>query len=226
MSSDFKIGSEEWRENVASPLLNTDGWQKFVLSLLKDDELIEGFPSAPGLARVANLLYKRVEINSSVIKAPTSHDRSATSQATVNVFSSLGDAPHYLKYTASADVSESNTKSPYNKHPVATAETKAIGRALKLLLGLKIHTFEEMLEDENDYKKINAMQIKTVNLLCDRLEVSKKKFLAAHAGVDVSDFEVGSTTLTEADGTRLLELLNEYQTKGVPDEFVYVDPTV
>lgn len=225
MSSDFKIGSEEWRANVALPLLNTDGWQKFVLSLLKDDELIEGFPSAPGLARVANLLYKRVEINSTVIKAPTSHDRSATSQASVNVFSTLGD-PHHLRYTASADVCEQNTKSPYNKHPVATAETKAIGRALKLLLNLKIHTFEEMLEDENDYKKINAMQIKTVNLLCDRLNVSKKRFLSANAGIDSDDFAVGSTTLTEADGTRLLELLNEYQTKGVPPEFVYADPTV
>jgi len=215
--SEPKVGTQEWRDAVVSPLYNTDAWQEFVLSLLKKDEMIDGFPSAPGLMRVARLLFQTVNISTTIHKAPTSTDRSATVTATVNVNNGPEDFVGY--FSGSADVYEYNTKSPFNKHPVATAETKAIGRALKMLLNLKIHTHEEMLESENDYKKINERQVKTINLLCDRFEVDKQKFLAAHAGVDVVEFDAGLTNLTESDGINLLSLLNEFQTKGVPPEF-------
>lgn len=212
---ELKVGSQEWREQVAAPLYNTDEWQKFVLSLLKSDELIEGYPSAAGLMRVLRLLGNIHSVVGTVCKAPTSSDRSATVQCHICMH------PTFLINTASAsaDVAEYNTKSPFNKHPVATAETKALGRAAKLLLNIKIHTHEEMLEDENDYKKINDRQIKTINLLCERLDVDKEKFLAANAGISTAVFEVGQTTLSEEDGVRLLEILNFYQTKGVPEEF-------
>lgn len=210
--SEPKVGTQEWRDAVVSPLINTDEWQEFVLALLKKDEMIDGFPSAPGLIRVARLLFQTVNISTTIHKSPTSTDRSATVSASVHA--------HNVGYfSGSADVYEYNTKSPFNKHPVATAETKAIGRALKMLLNLKIHTHEEMLESENDYKKINERQVKTINLLCDRFEVDKQKFLAAHAGVDVVEFDAGLTNLTESDGINLLSLLNEFQTKGVPPEF-------
>lgn len=215
--SELKVGTQEWRDAVVSPIYNTDAWQEFVLSLLKKDEMIDGFPSAPGLMRVARLLYRIVNVSTTIHKSPTATDRSATVSASVNANNGPEDFIGY--YSGSADVYEYNTKNPFNKHPVATAETKAIGRALKLLLNLKIHTFEEMLENENDYKKINAIQIKTINLLCDRLSIDKKRFLAANAGVDVVEFESGSTTLTENDGVGLLTLLNEFQTKGVPEDF-------
>lgn len=212
---ELKVGSPEWREQVAAPLYNTDEWQKFVLSLLKPDELIEGYPSAAGLMRVVRVLGDLTSVYSKVVKPPTSTDRSATLQCCITVDNTflMGNAQ------AAADVYEYNTKAPFNKHPVATAETKALGRAAKLLLNIKIHTHEEMLEDENDYKKINERQIKTINLLCERLDVDKEKFLAANAGVSPASFEVGQTTLSEDDGVRLLEILNFYQTKGVPEEF-------
>lgn len=212
---ELKVGSPEWRKEVAAPLYNTDEWQKFVLSLLKPDELIEGHPSAAGLMRVLRLLADVYSIHTSVYKSPTSTDRSATVSCTL----SLKDCFLINTVCSTADVSEYNTKAPFNKHPVATAETKALGRAAKLLLNIKIHTHEEMLEDENDYKKINERQIKTINLLCERLDVDKEKFLAANAGVSPATFEVGQTTLSEEDGVRLLEILNFYQTKGVPEEF-------
>ncbi len=50
-------------------------------------------------------------------------------------------------------------------------------------------------------------------------DVDKEKFLAANAGISTAVFEVGQTTLSEDDGVRLLEILNFYQTKGVPEEF-------
>ena len=212
---ELKVGSPEWRKEVAAPLYNTDEWQKFVLSLLKPDELIEGHPSAAGLMRVLRLLADVYSIHTSVYKSPTSTDRSATVSCTL----SLKDCFLINAVCSTADVSEANTKAPFNKHPVATAETKALGRAAKLLLNIKIHTHEEMLEDENDYKKINDRQIKTINLLCERLDVDKEKFLAANAGVSSAVFQVGQTTLSEDDGVRLLEMLNFYQTKGVPEEF-------
>lgn len=212
---DLKVGSQEWREQVAAPLYNTDEWQKFVLSLLKSDELIEGYPSAAGLMRVVRLLGNLTSVCTLISKAPSSTDRSATVQC--NIQMKEGFLPTLV--TAAADVYEYNTKAPFNKHPIATAETKALGRAAKLLLNIKIHTHEEMLEDENDYKKINDRQIKTINLLCERLEVNKEKFLAANAGVSTAVFEAGQTTLSEDDGVRLLEMLNLYQTKGVPEEF-------
>jgi len=215
--SEIKVGSKEWRNEVVSPLINTDEWQKFVLSLLKNDEMIDGFPSAPGLLRVARMIYQTVNTSTTIHKSPTSNDRSAT--VSVNINANNGPEDFIGYFSGSADVSEHNTQSPFNKHPVATAETKAIGRALKMLLNLKIYTHEEMLEGENGYKKINKMQIKSINLLCDRFDIDRKKFLAANAGVDVVEFDAGETNLTETDGINLLTLLNEFQTKGVPEEF-------
>jgi len=216
-AAELKVGSKDWQETVVRAAYNTDDWQKFVLGLLKSDELVEGFPSTPGLHRISRLLFSSIDIRTSILKCPTSDDRSATAHAEVVASMRGEDGLRYMRFSSSADVYQNNTKEPFCNHPVATAETKAIGRALKLLMNLKIHTHEEMLDDQISYDKVEERQVKSIRSLCTRLKIDINKFLAVYAGVDTETFIGGNSGLSKADGVRLLETLNNLQNKGVPD---------
>ena len=120
------VGSIEWRESLYG-LRNTKAWQKELLKLLDKDELIEEYPSTDGLARLCRIVFGDFSTNVDVKKCPNSDDRSATVIVNVYVYSPIFGE---LNHGGAADVSPNNTKLPFSAHPVATAETKALGRAL------------------------------------------------------------------------------------------------
>ncbi len=196
------VGSHEWLELLFAKRY-TKEWQKDILALLDKDEFIENYPSTDGLARVAGLIFGEFQVNVNVIKSPSVGDRSATVQ--VEILRVGGQ-----KFSSAADVSEINTKKPYCLHPVATAETKAYGRALKKMLGIKVHTHEEMLDDETSYEKLTEQQVRAVENVAKKLNVNLDSFLAEHAGVSLDAFKSGSG-LTKDHGMKLLNKLNEIQ---------------
>lgn len=205
-------GSPEWLDSI-NKLKNTKEWQKTLLDLLDKDELVENYPSTEGLYRLARLVYGDLNISVTVLKCPQVGDRSSTVHVKV---STTGNCVRSCRSVESAaDVYEHNTKSPYNKHAVATAETKAFGRALKKLLGLKIHTHEEMLDDETSYEKLNEQQVRAVENVAKKLNVDLNEFLAEHAGVSIDLFKSGSSGLTKEHGIKLLDKLNQIQNKKV-----------
>lgn len=196
------VGSDEWRDGLIGKRYTKD-WQKEVLNLLEKDEMIENYPSTDGLSRVTRLIFGEYSSSIEVPKAPSHGDRSAT----VIVRIHLGG---YI-YSGAADVYEFNTKSPYNKHPVATAETKALGRALKKLLGLKVHTHEEMMDDEFAYEKLNEQQVRAVENFAKKLSIELEPFLQENAGISLELFKSGNSGLSKDQGLQLLNKLNDIQ---------------
>ena len=196
------VGSHEWLALLFAKRY-TKEWQKDILALLDKDEFIENYPSTDGLARVAGLIFGEFQVNVEVVKSPSVGDRSATVR--VDILRVGGE-----RFSSAADVSEINTKRPYCLHPVATAETKAYGRALKKMLGIKVHTHEEMLDDETSYEKLTEQQVRAVENVAKKLNVNLDSFLAEHAGVSLDAFKSGSG-LTKEHGMKLLDKLNEIQ---------------
>ena len=201
-TEDNSVGSEAWLTNLLSKRY-TKEWQKEVLALLDKDELIENYPSTDGLSRLTRLIFGEYSSFIEVPKAPTHGDRSATVIVEVQCAGS--------NYAGAADVYEFNTKSPYNKHPVATAETKALGRALKKLLGLKVHTHEEMMDDEFSYEKLSEQQVRAVENLAKKLNVELEPFLQENAGISLEVFKSGNSGLSKDQGLQLLNKLNDIQ---------------
>lgn len=198
------VGSVEWTADLMAKRF-TKEWQPAVLSLLEKDEFIENYPSTDGLARIGGLIFGPYNVHVQVVHSPSPGDRSATVHVRVSNASGI--------YESAADVSDINTKKPFSLHPVATAETKAFGRALKKMLAIKIHTHEEMLGDDSNYEKLTEQQVRAVENLTKKMGLDVEAFLAEHAGVSLDLFKSGVSGLTKEHGIKLLEKLNELQNK-------------
>lgn len=168
---------------VEVPQMYSIGWTDYVLSLLDKTELHttvngEPAPSADGLARIANLLLGPFKIRTREIKVEKDY---ACIHAKV--------VSDNYKYEADgmAEVHKDNTDHPFNLYPAATAETRAVGRAFRKVLGLrKIIVYEEMsrqatnsipssMTSQTDTSpKITDQQIMFVEVMCqtDRLNAS------------------------------------------------------
>lgn len=213
-TSDFEVGSVEWIEYVKSiKFTNVKDYQKELLGALDDSEMIENYPSTDGLYRLYCLLYGQPQIFVDVVKSPSSDDRAATVK--VEIIGNEG-----MCVCSSADVYPGNTKHPFSSHPVATAETKALGRTLKRALGLRIHTHEEMLgEDAPRFKSVEPQQVRAIENMSKKLNVNLHKLLAEVCGVTVDALQADNSPVSQEQGIEILEKLSDMRNKGVPEEY-------
>ena len=202
--------SNEWGAFIQA-IQYTPDWQKFVLSLFEKSEMKEGCPTADGLWRVARYVFKSpLSYTTTVNKPPSLDDSGAPVSVSLNYFG--------YSYSGVADVNPYNTQEPFSRHPSATAETKALGRALKKLLGLSIHTYEEMLDD-GAIERASDEQVKSVQNLCKRLGVNIEKFLAENGGLTLEQIDSPIPSIDREHAFNLIEVLNSFQGKKscVPD---------
>lgn len=162
------------------PCPTDPGWSDYAISKLADDEKLNGYPTVEGLRRVAELLIGDImAIRTNVVQAPNlENDKRATVVCTI-IFD------NGKEFDGAADVFWGNCDKPFYKYPVAIAETRAEGRALRKALKLKkIVVAEEMsvvAEDENatspDSQKvyITDTQINFIDLMCKRLDINVQK---------------------------------------------------
>lgn len=225
-SSELEVGSIEWKDWLYS-IKNTKEWQPALMDLFEKDEMVDGHPSADGLARLFRLVFGEFNTGVEVVKSPNVEDRSATVVVTIEC-----DSPHYgvIKHGGSADTAPNNTKHPYSLHPVSTAETKALGRALKRALGLRLHTHEEIMADDEKvtFEKIGDTQIRAIKNMCDKLGVDIEKLLVKECGVGVDMLGSDETTISTRDGMRMLDLLHKIRNSKkdtVPDDLALVKTT-
>lgn len=201
-----------------------DAWHDYVFEFFKESELIDGNPTCNGLRRVCEKVYGPImSCRTEVLKAPTDHERSATVMCTIKCLEidETGNE-RVVTQSAAADVCEENTIAPYNQHPVATAETRAEGRALRKILNLDCTTYEEIMSADAETRdvRISETHARSIRNMVNKLNLDIEKFLSKEAGAKSEWLDKGPNAISKTAAIQLLETLTEYHTgrQPIPDD--------
>ena len=201
------------------PTINDIEWTDYVLSLLSDDEKINGNPTTDGLRRIFEVALN-CNITESISEVIQTPDISNEKRATVvhSLTFVLNDCCDdsgikYRSVSGAADVYWGNCDKIYRNHPVAVAETRAEGRALKRGLKLrKVVAAEEIakdIEDHPDYDtvtKITNNQLNFIDVLGKRLDINITKMLSK------LDYDTKNIyNIEHDDAIKISQLLSSYQ---------------
>lgn len=130
-------------EPASVPEMGSVQFNDYVMSLLTNNEKENGNPKTDGLRRVAFNLLGRFNTLIDIVQTPNSDN---AYRATVAVKLEFMDRV----VCGSADVYAGNTEAKFAKHAVATAETRAEGRALRRALLLNKLVAEELNDADPD----------------------------------------------------------------------------
>lgn len=179
---------EETIQKSVSP--NDLEWTDHVLNLLSDDEKIAGNPTTDGLRRIFEIALNCVVVNAetTVVQSP-SPDNEKRATVVHSLTYIINDEAAYScskrrTVSGAADVYWGNCDKVYRNHPVAVAETRAEGRALRRALKLrKVVAAEEITKetedhpDDNTTNKISSNQINFIDVLAKRININIKELL-------------------------------------------------
>jgi hypothetical protein len=192
------------------PLMTDAKWTDYVMDLFDERELDKGMPKADSLRRVAELLLGPFNTFTRVEQVPTIDNAGrATVVVDIQFINGLKQS-----FSGAADVFSGNTAKEFAVHAVATAETRAEGRALRKALRLtKILTAEELQGADVDEangtdKRIVSSMLNSLNVMCDRAGVDLIR-LAIKLGFDIQTPE----DLTHKQGLDISNQLSKYQRK-------------
>lgn len=177
------------KNEIPSP--NDIEWTDYVLSLLSDDEKIAGNPTTDGLRRVFEIALDCTitASSSAVVQTPdiSNEKRATVVHSLTFVLNRDGGIDNHLNIrsvSGAADVYWGNCDKIYRNHPVAVAETRAEGRALRRGLKLrKVVAAEELAKDIEDHPdhdsvtKITNNQLNFIDVIAKRLNINVSKLL-------------------------------------------------
>lgn len=209
-------------------------WTDHVLGLLTDDEKIAGNPTTDGLRRIFEIALDCTVINaeSQVVQSPSvDNERRATVVHSLSYMMNNmdhNDMRTLRTVSGAADVYWGNCDKIYRNHPVAVAETRAEGRALRRALKLrKVVAAEELAKDidtshleENNIGKINSTQINFFEVFGKRLNINIHKLLEKLA-IDGKNIY----NISYDDAVKTITTLSSYQqTNDIPQDIIGYDP--
>jgi hypothetical protein len=192
---------------VELPKPTDKNWTQYVMTLFDESELMNGMPRVDGLRRVTELVLGPFDTLTNIIEPPTINN---SFRATVLVRLQFKNDKRVVD--GSADVFSGNTDKSFAIHPVATAETRAEGRALRKALKLvKIVAAEEIADVDQDEpdgtdKRITSSMVTSLILMCNRQNIDLLK-LAIKMGFDIQTPD----DLTHAQGIQISDKLGLYQ---------------
>lgn len=210
------------------PKYGSKEWNDYVMSHFEDGELIDGNPTCAGLRRVAEELLGDI-VMSGPCQVYPSTDNNGPGRATVVfevVFDNWRGGPETRVYKEVADVWHGNTDDLFCAHPVATASTRAEGRALRKALKIRCLAAEELTRKKdieavvkatvkvdapvvsgviNERDKITAAQTNFLDNKCKQLDINVLKL------VESNGLSTNVSTIGKKAASDLLTLLNEYQ---------------
>lgn len=206
-------------------------WTDYVLSILTDDEKINGNPTTDGLRRIFEIVLNcRVLASiSNVAQTPDpSNEKRATVVHAITYVLNDGDPTrpdlNTITVNGAADVYWGNCDKIYRNHPVAVAETRAEGRALRRALRLrKVVAAEEIAAelddhpDQNSVSKISNNQINFIDVMSKRLNINVSKLLEKNS-LDHNNIY----GLNHEDAIGIIRQLSKYQqdVSGISDEIL------
>jgi hypothetical protein len=152
-------------------------WSEYLLDQLSDSELINGAPTVDGLRRITEKCFGEIiGSKSEIIDTPTAQNNQRCTIKHTLTIAKYGTA-HSIVVDGCVDVLYHKTPYPFKDHLVATADTRAEGKALRRALKIRVVTAEELQnEDEQEAlssdELVNDQQILAINQLCKRLDIS------------------------------------------------------
>jgi len=199
---------------TVTPKMGDEGWTDYVLSLLRKNEMQDGNPTLFGLRRIAQKLINPIVECRTDIKQIPNPANNHTATVVVSVKFAYGSI-----WYGAADVSKLNCMEEYARHPTATAESRAEGRALRKALGINVHTVDEVgLDpiDTNDDGVISTNQVSSIDAMANkRLNISIGAFLSSLGIKDRATNE-----LTVKEGIQVLSKLQGFlnEPESIPEE--------
>jgi hypothetical protein len=226
---DVEDQQEEEAEVSATPIYGSQEWHEFIMSKFEKRELIDGNPTCAGLRRVAEDV-----LGSIIVSRPSqvfpSTDPNGPGRATVvfEVIFNWMDSGEMRTFSDVADVWHGNTDDLYCAHPVATASTRAEGRALRKALKIRCLAAEELtrkkdiesivrssvastksVDGEWDGEDpISNSQINFIDTKCKQLNINVLEFI--NSG---SDSYESIDEVSKQKASKMLSVLNNYQNK-------------
>ena len=232
-SPELEIKEDE-QEGEVTPSVTSEDWHEYVMSQFKPNELIDGNPITAGLRRVVEVVLGEV-IETGPVEVFPATDPNGPGRATViyRVVLEEYESGRTKSYSDTADVWHGNTDDLFCAHPVATACTRAEGRALRKALKLRVLAAEELAKKDivgivqqsvnqqptdgewNPDEKVSPQQINFIDNKCSQLDIDVMKFVNS-----------GSTSypsinnVTKDTAKNMIVELNKYQnqTTNIPTE--------
>jgi hypothetical protein len=218
-------------ESIAvKPTINSLEWSDYVLGLLSDDEKIDGNPTTDGLRRIFEIAMNCTIISAESVvvqsPCPNNEKRATVAHNLTYVLNDKECSPETKKRTVSgtADVYWGNCDKIYRNHPVAVAETRAEGRALRRALRLrKVVAAEELaknIEDDpngDNINKISEQQINFIDVMAKRSNINIKELL-----LDMSIDPSNIKTIPHDSAVGIIRELSKHQQNlnDIPDKLV------
>jgi hypothetical protein len=202
------------------PKISDLEWTDYVLSLLSEDEKISDNPTTDGLRRIFETVLncRLISSTSNVVQTPDpNNEKRATVVHSLTYCLNPGsvdtNAINMITVDGSADVYWGNCDKIYRNHPVAVAETRAEGRALRRALRLrKVVAAEEIAKeiedhpDNNTVNKISNQQINFIDVLSQRLNINVTKLL------EENNLKTDNVYgLTHESAVDIIRMLSKYQ---------------
>ena len=231
---------EEKEAEMTMPAYGSKEWNDYIMGKFEPRELIDGNPICAGLRRVAEEVLGSI-VSSRPLQVWPSTDVNGPGRATVvfEVVINWMDSGELRTYAEVADVWHGNTDDLFCAHHVATASTRAEGRALRKALKIKCLAAEELAkkdivsivrqsvnaekELDGEWKEEDAISLPQTNFIdtkCKQLDINVMKF------INIGSSHYGSISeVSKKTASKMLSILNEYQTqeKDIPEAILGYD---
>ena len=221
-SNDQESLNEQFEQKL-TPTIHDIAWTDYVLSFLEEEEKIMGNPTTDGLRRIFEKVMdcEITHCDTSVVQSPSrDNEMRATVTHTITYILNRENLPeskttflNSRSVTGAADVYWGNCDKIFRNHPVAVAETRAEGRALRRALRLrKVVAAEEIASDiEDDVNgftvgKISNTQINFVDVMARRLDINVNQLLRS-MNMEIENIR----NLTHDQAISIIRKLSEYQ---------------
>ena len=208
-------------------------WADHVMTLFSEDELSDGKPLVKGLRRVAGMLFNGIRSSGPVQVFPPKDDNQI-GRATVVYEVVFGNG---VRYAEVADCWHDNTDDFVLVYAMASASTRAEGRALRKALNINVVSAEEITSKDTtelaresrrrnqppttgevDEKRsmMSGAQSALIGRRCAAMNIDRELFFEDIIGVR------DEGKLTKDDASQVIEQLNNYQngSAAIPDEIL------
>jgi len=214
-----------------APAMTDPQWNDYVMSMFTDKEMYNGNPLVNGLRRVAEVVLGPIVYSGPTQVFPPQRD-DHHGRATV-VFTV--EFQNGMRFSEVADCWEGNTDDMFCAYAIATASTRAEGRALRKALRVKAVAAEEMTKKDtakivrelsakkessdggyDDSSRMSDAQSNFIDVKCRQLNVNGAILLSAVFNVN------SSRKISKKVASDIIDRLNTYQQdkSSIPEEVI------